>query len=147
MKKFLFPLLAVMLVGVMTSCDDYYIAQNLTQTHEYQVSASQWITKDGLGYYYAPFQNADITSDIEKYGMVTAYVYDDGRWNPLPYVYPYLANDVDANGQPIQVTVAENIRFDWTTNEVTFIVQDLDGGMPADMRNFPTLTFKVCVLQ
>ena len=149
MKRFILPLIAILLLGVTSSCtDEYYIYQNVTQTHEYTVSGSQWVTSDNVNYYYASFNNADITSAIEEHGTVVAYVFDDGRWNPLPYVYPYSITVEDQNtGELVDITIAENIRFDWTTNEVTFIMQDLDGGMPEGVGRLPTMTFKVCVLQ
>lgn len=134
-KKFLIPVMIVLMAGLFSGCQK----DVKMYTHEYVVTADQWLTQDGLNYYYAPFQNQDITPSVESYGSVVAYVYDNNRWNPLPYVYPYYSAQEDK-------TWGENIRFDWKVGQVTFIVQDLDGGMPEGMNNFPTMTFKVCVL-
>lgn len=133
MKKFIFPLIAVLLLGVTTSCDDYYIFQK----HEYKVEASDWVTQDGLDYYFVPIDIDGITSSVEKYGMVEAYVYNKGCWNPLPYVYPY----INEAGE----TISENLRYEWKTGKVNLIVQDLNGQMPEDMRDFPEMTFKICI--
>ena len=151
MKKFLLPMLAVAMMGVATSCTkEYYydehdhnnttVYENVTMTTEYYVKANDWVTEDGLNYYYASYSNDNITEAIERSGLVVAYVYDDGNWNMMPYVYPYYSAAEDA-------TWAENLRFDWNTGVVTFIVQDLDGGLPEGMESFPDMTFKVCVLQ
>lgn len=151
MKRFLIPLLAVAMMLLASSCAKEYITEehyhnttnvyeNVTSTTEYVVTANDWVTEDGLGYYYASYSNDNITEAVERSGIVVVYVFDDNRWNMLPYVYPYYSAAEDK-------TWAENIRFDWSVNEVTFIVQDLDGFMPEGMDNFPTMTFKVCVLQ
>lgn len=134
-KKLFLPLVALMMMLLASSC-----SKDVTIAYEYTVYPNQWVTEPGINYYYATFENVDITPDVELDGMVVAYVYDDGRWNQLPYVYPYYSNAEDK-------TWAENIRFDWTTNEVTFIVQDLDGGMPEAINNSSVMTFKVCVLR
>ena len=135
LKRFLLPVLAIVTMGLFAGCQK----DVKMYTHEYVVSADQWVTQEGLNYYYASFKNMDITANVEEYGSVLAYVHDEGRWNPLPYVYPYYSAAEDR-------TWGENIRFDWTRDEVTFIVQDLDGGLPEGMNQFPTLTFKVNVL-
>lgn len=135
-KKFLLPLLAMFIIGLTAGCT----REDASVSYLYTVTASQWVTSATTPYYYATFENYDITPDVENHGMVVAYVLEDGRWNQLPYVFPYYSAAEDA-------TWGENYRFDWTTNEVTFIVQDLDGGMPEDMANIPTCYFKVCVLK
>lgn len=134
-KKFLLPLLAILVLGITTGCT----REDHTTSYLYKVSYNQWVTQAGINYYYATFENYDITPDVENHGMVVAYVFEDGRWNQLPYVFPYYSAAEDASW-------GENIRFDWKTNEITFIIQDLDGGLPEGMNNIDDMHFKVVVM-
>lgn len=150
MKKIFLPLLAFALLCLMSSCTKEYVTHEhnsyVTQingatyiNYEYTVYASDWVTEDGISYYYATFRNLDITQQVEDNGAVIAYVWDEGRWNQLPYVFPYYSAAEDA-------TWGENIRFDWRKNEVTFIIQDLDGALPEGIANIDPMVFKVGIL-
>lgn len=148
-KRILLSIISIVMLVSFSSCSDEYITEehyHVTNVngstfinYEYTVNANNWVTQDGLNYYYASFQNQDITQYVENNGAVVAYVWEDERWNQLPYVFPYYSASEDA-------TWGENIRFDWKKGEVTFIIQDLDGGLPEGMANVPTMYFKVCVM-
>ncbi|MCQ2297345.1 MAG: hypothetical protein MJZ51_01855 [Bacteroidales bacterium] len=134
-KKILLPILACIVLAITSGC-----SKEVTLSYEYDVYPNNWITQAGLNYYYATFANSDITPSVAANGMVVAYVLEDGRWNQLPYVFPYYSAAENA-------TWGENIRFDWRTGEVTFIIQDLDGGLPEGMESIDPMRFKVCVVR
>lgn len=150
MKKIsLISILSAMLLLMVGCTKEYITHEHYYQTivdgstllnYEYIVNPNDWVTEDGVGYYYASFNNQDITQAVEDNGAVVAYVWSDGRWNLLPYVFPYYSAAEDA-------TWGENIRFDWKKGEVTFIIQDLDGGLPEGMENIGQMIFKVCILK
>ena len=161
MKKIkLLTVLAVASIA-FSGCTKEYITEEVTHQHTYygsQVSTyvytitpSQWLRNEGnlnpggYNYLYATFQNSDITANVVNNGSGTADVYliyneqlNLGSWNPLPYVYP-----LEVNTDNGIVVVPENIRFEWNENEVTFIIQDLDGYDPEDM--ISNLTVRVTV--
>ena len=51
----------------------------------------------------------------------------------------------DEDGNTSTMIVPENIRFEWETGLVTFIIQDLDGFDPLEMNS--SLTFRVTVFK
>lgn len=136
MKKILFSLVALMMLTLTTGCTD----DIEMRASEYYVTASDWVTNDQVNYYFSSWYCEDITPDVVANGAVMVYVYDQGRQNQLPYVLPYYsaANDV---------TIPENIRFDWSLGTITFIIEDLDGFAPEGMADIQPMTFKVVVFE
>lgn len=150
MKKIvLFAVAALVLLTSTTSCikevveKRYVTEQNnyygsILNSYEFTIRSTDWITSATTPYYYATTQFPEINKDIEDNGVVVAYVWDQERWNLLPYVYPYYSESENA-------TWGENLRFDWCAGEVTFILQNLDGGKPEGMANYPDIVVRVCI--
>lgn len=97
---------------------------------------------DAEKYVSASFEAPEITENVINNGLVVAY-FVDGKYvgedyveydNQLPYVFPVVTSTSD--------TIYENMRFDYTRGEITFIIEDSDMGF-----TFPNndRTFKVCV--
>ncbi len=136
MKKLLLPLVAIMMLTFTTGCTD----DIEMRTSEYYVTAGDWVTSEQVSYYFSSWYCEDITPDVVANGAVMVYVYDQGRQNQLPYVLPYYSAEYD-------VTIPENIRFDWSLGNVTFIIEDLDGCLPEGMASIQPMTFKVVVFE
>lgn len=145
--KQLIPILAVALISLFSSCKREVVHETVvkeitkevaaTVTEEVTVSARDWQEADN--YYFATFDCSSLTKDVDDYGAAIVYLYEDGRWNLLPYVRPYYSSNLDE-------TWAENIRFDWELGKITFIVQDLDGGLPEYIDQMPDMYFKICII-
>ncbi len=161
MKKI--KLIALMAVAsiALSGCTKEYITEDVTHQHNYYgsqvttyvytITPPQWVRNEGQlnpgqeNYLYATFENSDITANVVNNGSVTADVYmiynqqqNLGSWNPLPYGSPW---EVQTENETI--IVPETIRFDWNENEVTFIIQDLDGYDPLDYLD--NMTIRVTV--
>ena len=137
MKKarFLIPVLAAMFAGLFaTSCGpDQLIEGSHVRVAEMTVYRNQW-NDDGSGYLWKSFDWSEgITNEVLQYGTVVAYVYDGERQCPLPHVIPITYD----NSQ----VVPENLRFDMEPGIITFIMEDLDGFLPAGINT--DLTFRV----
>lgn len=159
--KLILPMLAIALMA--SGCTkEYYTLDYSTgvnvYTHQYTITPAQWNRNEGsympgsYNYLYASFENADITADVMQNGSVVAYVYDVydvannlGAWNLLPYIVPIEYHEQNADGTWNDYAVSENIRFEWEEGKVTFIIQELDGWDPSDMKT--TITVKVCVIK
>lgn len=148
--KHLIPILAVAFISLFSSCKREVVHETVvneitkevaaTVTEEVTVRAKDWIEDSEANYYYATYDCSSLTKDVDSYGAVIVYYYDnEGRWNMLPYVTPYYSDEMDD-------TWAENIRFDWEHGKITFIVQDLDGGLPENIQLMPDLYFKICII-
>ena len=149
-------IVALLLVATATSCkkeyitEEYYTQGSQIFTYEYTVKASDWQQGDYFGtrpYWYAIVDDDDITNQVMDNGAVLGYlwnVYDNNgnaSWNTLPYVYSYVTSDDDGN----DITVAENIRFEYENGIATFVIEDLDGVLP---EAYPDdLTFKIVVVK
>jgi len=147
--KQLIPILAVAFISLFSSCKREVVHETVvkeitkevaaTVTEEVTVRANDWILAEDENYYFATFDCSSLTKDVDDYGAAIVYLYEDGRWNLLPYVRPYYSDEMDD-------TWAENIRFDWEHGKITFIVQDLDGGLPENIELMPDLYFKICII-
>lgn len=151
-------LIAFVLVAMTTSCEKQYITKEYyseygskVYTREYTIKGDEWKVgtyDNGRKYLYAECGNKEITENVMKTGAVLAYLWftyniedNASSWNMLPYVYPYQAQ----NSEGELVTVGENVRFEYETGKVIFIVEDLDGLEPEPMTD--ELLIKVVVLE
>jgi len=148
-------------IALLQGCTKEYITkQYVTNEYngvqilatDYNVLPADWSKNEGTdlpgsdNYYYATFDNENITDDVIAVGTVQAYIYaiydvaqNLGSWNPLPFVYPLQMKD--DNGDT--VIVPENTRFEYEKGKVTFIIQDLDGYDPEAITN--GMSIRVCV--
>ena len=161
---------AIALAALLCGCTKEYITNEYYQgakvyARDYTIKPSDWKTlyPDGDkiaredNYFFAEFDNPDITQNAVDNGTVQAFIYtiydvtnNLGSWNPLPYVYPLLIEEKDGTGAVINsYIVGENTRFDYhydkedKIGKVTFIIQDLDGINPVAIAN--SMSIKVCV--
>lgn len=127
---------------LMTSC----IKEEVTHVHNYSsiesfyvdVYPQDWVDQSNLTYIYATFRAPKITKAVIDNGIIVAYYIDaDGRDNMLPYLLPYY--DMNINDY-----YYENIRFDVSEGEITFIIQDSDFN-PANIPQH--MKFKVSIAQ
>lgn len=161
-RTILISSIAIILATVTTSCEKQYITEEyITHEHneygsnvytrEYVIRGNEWQVgyyDDGRKYLYAICDNPDITENVMETGAVLGYFWftykaetNSSSWNLLPYVYPYLyTNDAGET-----VAVGENIRFEYETGTVTFVVEDLDNFQPDDMGD--ETTFKIVVIE
>ena len=151
--KKLTPLLALLAL-LNTSCTKEYITEEYVtenigsqvRTFIYDVQPADWKvahSADGRNYWYAEFDNFNLTNSVLEYGAVTAdilYTYDiesnAQSWNKLPYVFPFTTVD--------NKVIGENIRFEYEHERVTFVIEDLDGATPEDILG--ELTFKLSII-
>lgn len=142
MKKILLSLFAAILGLTATSCTkEVYIESSGTRVAEVTVKYDDWFTDDPeVNYVYFPVKWEVLSDHVIYDGNVNVYVYEDGRQNPLPYVYPIdVTYDNDSTG-----VVGENLRFDLEKGRVTLIMQDLDGYKPELSRaNTPNMVFRI----
>ncbi|MCQ2605971.1 MAG: hypothetical protein MJ204_05460 [Bacteroidales bacterium] len=165
-RLFLIGALAFTSLFVTTSCEKQYVTKEYYVTEEhhthneygaqmyttnYLIKGTDWKVgyyDDGRKYLYAECDNADITDNVMRNGVVLAYFWftykaetNSSSWNLLPYVYPYLYE----NDEGKTVAVGENIRYEYENGTVTFIIEDLDGFQPDAMEI--NSEFKVVVLE
>ena len=136
MKKFVLPLMATLVLGAMFgSCTrDVLIESVETYVYTKDVSDGEWKTESN--YLYASFEWPALTNAVLAYGNVNAYVYENGRQNTLPYLYPMEVGLDDGS----TTIVPEQVSFDYERGIITFKLQDLDGG-PVEGR-IPTMSFR-----
>ncbi len=155
---------AIALAALLCGCTKEYITNEYYQgakvyARDFTVKPGAWMAnyQDGGdiaredNYFWAEFDNPDITQDAVDNGTVQAFIYtvydvvnNLGSWNPLPFVYPLLIEEKDNNGAVVNsYIVPENTRFEYNVGKVTFIIQDLDGINPVDIAN--EMSIKVCV--
>ncbi|MBQ6015145.1 MAG: hypothetical protein IJL22_02450 [Bacteroidales bacterium] len=154
---------AIALAALLCGCTKEYITNEYYQgakvyARDYTIKPSDWKTLYADGdkiarednYFFAEFDNPDITQNAVDNGTVQAFIYtiydvtnNLGSWNPLPYVYPLLIEEKENGTVVNSYIVGENTRFDYNVGKVTFIIQDLDGINPVDIAN--DMSIKVCV--
>ncbi len=141
MRKVILALL-VATSCLMTSCikeEDVHIHNyGIVKTFYIDVYSNHWVDRSELSYIYASFSAPEITKAVIENGIVVAYYIDaDGRDNMLPYLLPYYDNNIDDY-------YYENVRFDISQGEITFIIQDSD----FNHANKPSyMKFKVSIAQ
>lgn len=143
MKKILLSLLVAATFGLTaTSCTkEVYIESSGTRVAEVTVKYDDWVTDDNeVNYVYCPVDWEVLSEHVIYDGNVNVYVYEDGRQNPLPYVYPMDVTYDDGTSD----VVGENLRFDLEEGRITLIMQDLDGWKPQLSRaNTPNMVFRI----
>lgn len=153
MKKLIFMM--ALSIMVLVSCErEHYCDCNNNNVPSNTVALStfyidvlpeDWVEyddDDAEKYVYASFKAPEITGNVVNNGLVVAYFVDRKYvdeeyieyYNQLPYVFPVVTSTSD--------TIYENMRFDYTGEEITFIIEDSDMGfaIPTNEREF-----KVCV--
>ena len=154
--KLFIPALAIL--ALAQGCTKEYITNyNGAQVYarDYTIKPNDWLRNQGTNelssdnYFYADFENKDITQNVVDNGTVQAFIYaiydvnnNLGSWNPLPFVYPLEIKTTEDGNEKIEI-VAENTRFEYNVGKVTFIIQDLDGIDPEAITN--SMSIKVCV--
>ena len=142
MKKTIMPIMAAILMAFgFSSCE-----HQTMETMEVVIHPEDWVTTQaGLqdGYYICTVGWDALTERVVDYGHVNAYLVENGRQNPLPYVYPIDYSTYDENGNLVgnPVYVTENLRYDYGYGRITFVMQDFDFEMPAG--TIPAMTFRV----
>lgn len=123
---------------LMTSCikeEDVHIHNyGIVKTFYIDVYSNHWVDRNDLPYIYASFSAPEITKEVIENGIVVAYFIDaDERDNMLPYLLPYYDNNIGDY-------YYENVRFDVSRGEITFIIEDSD----FNHANIPShMSFKV----
>lgn len=134
MRKIIIALL-IAIPCLMTSCikeEDVHIHNyGIVKTFYIDVYSNHWVDRNDLPYIYASFSAPEITKEVIDNGIVVAYFIDaDGRDNMLPYLLPYYDENINDY-------YYENIRFDVSRGEITFIIEDSDfdhANIPSHMR-------------
>ena len=128
-----------------TSCrkdtHDAYLESSGTRVKEVTVRGSDWITNDPTVDYAYYTVDWDVLTDHVVYdGNVNVYVYDNGRQNPLPYVYPLGFMEYSDS---VTDFLVENLRFDFEVGRVTLIMEDMDGQVPNVGIGTPSMDFRI----
>ncbi|MCR5519691.1 MAG: hypothetical protein K6F21_05110 [Bacteroidales bacterium] len=161
MKYLKLIIAAVAAITLFQGCTKEYITKQyvtneyngaIIYTTDYNVLPGDWKKNEGAdlpgsdNYYYATFDNENITDKVIALGTVHAYIYaiydqaqNLGSWNPLPFVYPVQVT----NDKNEIVVIPENTRFEYELGKVTFILQDLDGYDAEAITN--GMSIRVCV--
>ena len=160
MKLFRLFIPAIAILALAQGCTKEYITNEYYQgakvyARDYTVKPSDWKRNEGVNnpgfenYLYADFDNPDITKDVVENGTVQAYIYtiynvaqNLGNWNPLPYAYPIEIEKTEGGVTTIEIA-PEVTRMEYNVGAVTFVIQDLDGFDPDDIKN--EMSIKVCV--
>ncbi len=147
MKKILFVMAAAMLMLASVSCkkeDPAPITGTQMITSYYTVKPSQWVTNNNLDYYYAAFENADITKDVVENGCVQVYYVDsENRDNPLPYEIFRSIPVTDTT----YAYYSDNFTYDIEESIVTFKFQSSDFNSSESLNDYGNIVFKVCVFR
>ena len=121
MRKFILAL--AVLPFLMTGCTKetiVHVHQGCVESFYIDVYPNHWVDDYGLPYIYATFSAPEITPNVIEDGIVVAYYIDEnGRDNMLPYLLPYRDGNTDN-------LYYENVRFDMSPGEITFIIEDSD---------------------
>ena len=160
MKLFRLFIPAIAILALAQGCTKEYVTNEYYQgakvyARDYTVTPKDWKRNEGANnpgfenYLYADFDNPDITKDVVENGTVQAYIYciyneaqNLGNWNPLPYAYPIEIEKTDGGVTKIEIA-PEVTRMEYNVGVVTFVIQDLDGFDPDDIKN--DMSIKVCV--
>lgn len=143
MKKLIFMMALSIMVLVSCEREHYCDCNNnnvpsntvALSTFYINVKPEDWAEYDDAEkYVYASFEAPEITENVINNGLVVAYFVDGKYDNQLPYVFPVVTSTSD--------TIYENMRFDYTKEKITFIIEDSDMrfAIPTNEREF-----KVCV--
>lgn len=121
MRKFILALAVLpFLLAGCTKETIVHVHQGCVESFYIDVEPRHWVDDPGLTYVYATFVAPEITADVINNGIVVAYYIDgDGRDNMLPYLLPYRDGNTD-------YLYYENVRFDMSPGEITFIIEDSD---------------------
>lgn len=121
MRKFILVLAVLpFLLAGCTKETIVHVHQGCVESFYIDVEPRHWVDDPGLTYIYATFVAPEITADVINNGIVVAYYIDgDGRDNMLPYLLPYRDGNTD-------YLYYENVRFDMSPGEITFIIEDSD---------------------
>ena len=121
MRKFILALAVLpFLLAGCTKETIVHVHQGCVESFYIDVYPNHWVDHYGLSYIYASFSAPEITTGVIEDGIVVAYYIDgDGRDNMLPYLLPY------RDGRTGNLYY-ENVRFDISPGEITFIIQDSD---------------------
>ncbi len=141
MKRFLFPVIAMLLLFATSSCEKSFVGPAIS-THYYTVQPTQWVTNPQVGYYYATFNDADITNNAIDNGMVMVYYLNkDGNAcydQPLPFIYYNVDGDVYWE---------EQFSYDLNPGQVTFKFSCSDFNLEESLAYVQPMEFKVVVIQ
>lgn len=148
MKKAILPIMAaIALAFTFSSCE-----HQTMRTSEVTIMPGQWVTTSNVNYYFATVRWDELDADVVDYGIVNAYLVNtlNGTQDMLPLVTPMTYYNLDANGDGIidydVYTTPENIRFNVQYGEITFIIEDQDGGMPLNMESTTPMTFRIVAI-
>lgn len=147
MKRTVITLLAAVALAVSFSACEH----QTMRTAEVTIQPYEWVTNNNVNYYFATVRWDELTPEVVDYGLVNAYmVNQSGIQDMLPLVTPVTYYNLDFDGDGVvdydSYTIAENIRFDIRYGEITFIIQDQDGGLPLDMESTLPMTFRIVAL-
>ncbi len=116
LRKLVLPVLAAVMMAFV-GCTPEPAA--IIDTYYVTVEPGEWSKNADMGYYFHETQLPAITNHVIDNGAVFCYYIDNyGYDNLMPYVYPY----TDDNGDLFW----QNIRYDLTTGQITFIIQESD---------------------
>ena len=119
MKKIILPILALMVLAVTTSCER---DESRTFSTNVVIKANNWVTSDQVNYYFATVRWNALSEEVVYNGQVHAYIYEDGRQNPLPYIilvtYTHTTTDTAGVTTSETITVPENLRFDYEPGQI-----------------------------
>lgn len=140
MKK-IFLALLVASSCLLSSCvkeNIIFVESDSVKSFYIDAYRNHWIDNPDLTYIYATFAAPEITEKVIQNGIIVAYYIDnDERDNMLPYLLPYY-------DEHIQDFYYENVRFDVSAGEITFIIEDSD----FNHANIPNkMKFKVAIAQ
>ncbi len=146
MKRIIVTMLAAVAMSLgLSSCE-----HQTMESVEFTIQPYEWVTSAGVNYYFCTVGWDELDGDVVDYGTVNAYLIKGGRQNLLPLVTPITYYNIDLDGDGIadqdQYTIGENIRYDIEYGRITFIIEDLDGGMPLDMESTTPMTFRVVAI-
>jgi hypothetical protein len=140
MKRIIVTMFAAVAMAIgLSSCE-----HQTMESVEITIQPHEWVTTPSVNYYFCTVRWDELDGDVVDYGTVNAYLIQNGRQNLLPLVTP-ISYDTDDDGV-LDVTVAENIRFDIEYGAITFIIEDMDGYLPGDMAGTQPMTFRIVAI-
>ena len=139
MKKILFTICMAIVMFAVSGCKkDVHMSVSY-----YTVEQNKWLTSNNLDYYYAAYENIDITKRIMENGCVSVYLVDaDGRDNPLPCE---IFRSWDNNGTTNYYS--DNFSYDVEPGVITFKFQSSDFSTNQSVSTLGNVVFKVCVFE
>lgn len=128
MKKTFLSLLAALAMAFgFSSCQ-----HQTMETLEVLVYPNEWVTPRNSTQLVHTIRWNALDEDVVDFGIVNAYVIDDGVQNQLPYVYSVDYSGYDTNGNMVEgpFYVTENLRFEYGYGYISFIIEDFDFNVP-----------------